>query len=123
MKTRFKEKLRKIEKERESMNTQTIMFDEQEGPITRKFKKFHRDNPHVYDELVRCCYQLKNAGCRRYGMKGIFEVIRWQSALKTNGSELKLNNNYTSIYSRMIMRKEPALRGFFETREKSEQII
>jgi len=91
--------------------------------ITEKFHQFHADNPHVYQKLVRLAKELKYKGHDEYGMKGLFEVLRWQHAIKTKGSQFKLNNNYTSMYARMIMRHERELQDFFKTRTYSPQVI
>lgn len=91
--------------------------------IKLAFRQFHHDNPHVYRRLVQLARQLKNYGHDTYGMKGLFEVLRWQHAIKTKGSEFKLNNNYTSMYARLIMQKEDDLNGFFRIRKFSPQVI
>jgi len=91
--------------------------------IGRKFIKFHNDNLDVYIELVNLALQLKRLGYDKYGMKGLFEVLRWQRSIQTVGSKFKLNNNYTSYYARLIMSRDPRLRGFFRLRESSFQEI
>jgi hypothetical protein len=93
------------------------------GRITRKFREFHEANPEVYAKLVDLAVQLKHRGRKSYGMKSLFEVMRWHRAMTTTGSEFKLNNNYTALYARLIMHNEPRLEGFFRTRESSEQVI
>ena len=85
--------------------------------IQAKFEAFHRQNPHVYDELVKLCLDVKARGRKRWSMKGAFEVLRW-STLHTRGNDdFKLNNNYTSIYARLISRTVPELEDFFQIRE------
>lgn len=91
--------------------------------IAQAFTQFHSDNPHVYKALVKLARDLKRNGHETYGMKGLFEVLRWQHAIKTKGSIFKLNNNYTSMYARLIMRKELGLKGFFKIRESSPHIF
>jgi hypothetical protein len=46
----------------------------------------------------------------------LFEVLRWRHTLRTGGDEFKLNNNYRSYYSRLIMLTEADLTDVFETR-------
>jgi len=84
--------------------------------IEQAFERFHRENPHVYDELVALTTQLKRAGARRVGMGMLFEVLRWRTQLRTGGDEFKLNNNFRSYYARLIMWRRPELEGIFETR-------
>lgn len=84
--------------------------------IADAFQTFDESNPHVYTALVQMARDLVNRGHRRIGMKMLFEVLRWQTAMYTTGSTFKLNNNYTSHYARVIMENEPDLRGVFELR-------
>lgn len=86
--------------------------------IQERFEAFHGANPHVYAALRRMALDMAGRGVRRYGMKGLFEVLRWQFAMQTQGdAEFKLNNNYTAHYSRLLMANEPRLADFFVLRE------
>ena len=89
--------------------------------IQSSFERFHEENPHVYEKLTTLALNLRRKGYDSYGMKGLFEVMRWMTAMKTTGSKFKLNNNYTAHYSRMIMQNCPELQGFFNTRIQSPQ--
>jgi hypothetical protein len=81
-----------------------------------RFREFHEENPHVYEEIVRLCRKAKERGRQRWGIGGVFEVLRW-SWLKTTGEEFKLNNNHRAFYARLVMEREPDLAGFFQLRE------
>ena len=86
--------------------------------IDERFERFHEANPHVYDNLKLLALQLKRReGKRKVGMKMLFEVLRYEYRLQTRGDKFKLNNDYTSRYSRLLMAQEPELAGFFYTRE------
>lgn len=87
--------------------------------IDDRFQQFHADHPEVYDEIVFLARELKVAGHKRVGMKLIFEVVRWRRLLRgvPDSEGFKLNNVYSSRYSRLVMEQEPDLAGFFETRE------
>lgn len=85
-----------------------------------KFIAFYQANPSVYAELVKLARDFKNAGHKKMGIGMLWEVLRWQRAMKTvdpNGDDWKLNNDFRSRYARTIMQNEPDLRGFFEVRE------
>jgi hypothetical protein len=84
--------------------------------IEQSFLTFHNENPHVYAGLRELALGLRARGYKRYGIKGLYEVLRWRTAMATRGSEFKLNNNHTSRYARMLMENEPGLDGFFELR-------
>ena len=45
-------------------------------------------------------------------------MVRFHHALSTNDPDYKLNNNFTSLYSRLLMDNETELQGFFRTRER-----
>ncbi len=85
--------------------------------IEQRFNRFHSRNPHVYEAIVAICKGLKQANVHEFGMKGIFERMRWEYAIRTQGEKYKLNNIFTSYYSRMVMDREPGFAGFFETRK------
>lgn len=86
-------------------------------PLERAFWEFHRENPEVYTRLVTLAraWKERRPG-QKLGMKMLFEVLRWEVAMKTTGDTFRLNNNLTSYYSRLIMQREPELSGLFETR-------
>jgi hypothetical protein len=100
------------------MNQGALDFSATPAPATagERFRAFHETNPQVYAELRDLALRAKRAGLKRYGMKGLFEVLRWNRALQTQGEPWLLNNNYTAHYARLLMERVPELRGFFETR-------
>jgi hypothetical protein len=87
--------------------------------LEERFQAFHEANPHVFDLLKDMALAIKATGVRRYGMKGLFEILRWQSAVQTEGDEpYKLNNVFTALYARKLMEEVPELNGFFEVRQR-----
>jgi len=86
--------------------------------LESKFLKFHEENPEIYIELVNLARQAKKYGRRKMGMKAIWEIMRWERMIQTkDATGYKLNNDYTSRYSRLIMENENDLKDFFETRK------
>lgn len=85
--------------------------------IQQRFEAFHSANPHVYAALRSLAFQMLSNGVRQYGIKGLFEILRWQFALQTKGEPFKLCNDYTSRYARLLVKLNPQLDGFFELRE------
>ena len=85
-----------------------------------EFQAFHAENPHVYQALEERALQLRRSGITRWGIKALWEVVRYELALRTSSSarSFRLNNNYTSHYARLLMYNRPELDGFFETRER-----
>lgn len=86
--------------------------------IDEQFASFHRQNPHVYSALRDLAIRTKRSGAKKYGMAGLFEVLRWTHTITTNGDEFKLNNNYRALYARLLMKNEPELAGFFNVRAR-----
>lgn len=89
-----------------------------ERDLAYQFERFHRENPGVYDLLVKMARDLKRQGLERAGIGMLWEVLRWRYLRKAKGHDgFKVNNNHRSRYARLIMAREPDLAGFFETRE------
>lgn len=91
-----------------------------ERSIEARFQRFHAQHPDVYHELVRLCYQAKDEGVEKVGIGMLWEVLRWNRTISGDPSpeeDYKLNNTFRSRYARLIMEREPDLRGIFETRE------
>lgn len=85
--------------------------------IEQNFWQFHLANPEVYNELRDLALRLRNKGRKHYGIKALYEIVRFNRALHlTTTTDFYLNNNYTSLYARLLMQEEPALRDFFKTR-------
>lgn len=99
------------------MSQLALTFDppvpEPRRPMT--FEQWLEVNPGLYAEVVRRARQAKAVGAR-VGMKAIFERIRWDVTVKTRGCEWKLNNTWAAPMARLVMKREPDLEGFFETR-------
>lgn len=88
--------------------------------IDQQFIYFHRANPHIYGNLKALALSAQRKG-QTFGIKALFEILRWQYAqvaTTTMGEPFKLNNNYTALYARMLMHREPELAGYFETRTR-----
>jgi hypothetical protein len=89
--------------------------------IQERFEAFHRANPTVYKALKTLALQMQAKGVKAYGIKGLYEILRWQFSLQTSGEPYRLSNDFTSRYARLLMAQEPRLEGFFATRELREK--
>ena len=94
---------------------------ETEKTIEERFWEFHEDNLHVARRLRALAHQLKASGHSQYGMRALFEVLRFETSLETTGRRFKLNNNYTALYARWLMIWDPELKGFFVTRDHDKE--
>jgi hypothetical protein len=84
--------------------------------IEKQFWAFHYANPQVYEKLRELAFQVKNSGQRRFGIRCLWERLRWWRMLETGGKDFKLNDHYHSHYARLLMSNEPTLHGLFELR-------
>ena len=63
---------------------------------SQRFRKYHQQNPRVYRELRSMAFDLLRVGRTHYGMKGLFEVLRYEHARLTRGEDdFKINNIFT----------------------------
>lgn len=92
--------------------------------IAIAFEQFHTANPWVYRKLKGLALAIKQTGRDHYGMKALFEVLRFEHAMETHASDgLKLNNNYTALYARKLGQEVPELEHFFQYRERKPRWI
>ena len=84
--------------------------------IQQRFLAFHYRNPNVYRELRLLALKAIDAGRKRYGIATLYEVLRW-GLLTTTGRDFKMNNDFKSRYARLLMEREPKLKGFFDVRD------
>jgi len=80
------------------------------------FKKYDKENPHIWKEFVRIAKITQDKGFSRYSSKGIFELIRWHTSARGNDG-FKLNNNYHADYGRKLMREVNGFEGWIKTRK------
>lgn len=90
--------------------------------IEASFWSFHYRHPEVYEELRSLALRLRRQGRKHYGIKALYEIVRFQRTLSSRScADWKLNNDYTCMYARLLMQQEPELNGFFRTRIRSKQ--
>lgn len=86
-----------------------------EMSMAERFAVFHEQNPHVADALEALAGQWL-AYNDRVGMKALFERLRWESGIRTNGDAYVLNNNWTAYYSRLLIARRPEWADAFALR-------
>lgn len=82
-----------------------------------RFLRFDQANPDVCAALRRLALHAKDRGVS-VGIRLLWERLRWELNVEVRRPEgdFHLNNNLTRWYARALMEREPALRGYFETR-------
>ncbi|MBO9522336.1 MAG: hypothetical protein J7518_12435 [Nocardioidaceae bacterium] len=94
---------------------------EQDASLVDRFAAFHDANPHVADALEHLAAQWLTHR-DHVGMKALFERLRWESGIRTEGDPYVLNNNYTAYYARLLIDRRPEWASAFRLRElKSER--
>lgn len=86
--------------------------------IQERFDAYMISHPDVYELLVKLSCDVKRQGFNRYSMKAIYERARWLYSIEKGDQKFKLQNDFTALFARRIMRNNPELHGLFETRER-----
>lgn len=96
--------------------TQLTLFDL--GERTSEFLQYHDRHPDIWKAFERKTFEAINRGFRNYGVGAIFELLRWETGVGSDGKDgFKLNNNWRAYYARLFEAKYPQHRGFFRNRE------
>lgn len=85
--------------------------------IAEKFHEFHKNNPDVYNLLVKYALECKQAGLKKYSINALFERIRWHTNIEIRSdTEFKLSNNHRSMYARLLD-KDERFTGMFRMKQ------
>mgnify|MGYP003147918018 CR=1 FL=1 len=80
-------------------------------------QRYDLAHPDIWTHFCQIVGDLIANGTTHYGARAIFEVIRYQRHIVAGPDDVfKLNNNYTSYYSRKFRAEFPQYKDFFETR-------
>lgn len=91
-------------------------------PLDVRFLQFATDNPAVVQRIIEMARDRKAAGHTWWSMRACFELLREEPHLFNgadilpDGTRVKLNNSFTPLMARLVMRMAPDLEGFFNTR-------
>jgi hypothetical protein len=86
--------------------------------IVDRFWVFHEENPVVYEELLAVTRRVQDAGWAGWSVDAAYQVVRFSRITTRSADELKLNNDFRALYARLIMYRNPDLRGFFRIRRR-----
>lgn len=93
------------------------MMDTRAEQLEAAFRRFHVDNPRIWQLFEKFALEVSRTGRRHYSSAAIFERIRWHIEIETSDGECKLNNNHKPFYSRLFHQRHPELGKFFLHRE------
>jgi hypothetical protein len=85
-------------------------------PKQAKFERYHAENPEVWQQFKDATFALIRVGRNHFSADAILHSIRFNTVIR-GGKDFKLNNNYSSMYSRMFTSNYPEHRDFFEQRK------
>ena len=89
----------------------------------KDFNKFHKENPKIYDHFRQLAlYIIRDKKKTKLSGKTLIEYLRWNSFIKTTGSEFKINNTFTSYYVRLFSKEYPAYKDYFEQRKSQADL-
>lgn len=91
----------------------------EDHPLLPQFLEFHRDNPHVYTEIVQRAREFRKEKPNGViGIALIFNLMRWENAMSTTGDKFKLRNDFQPFYARLVMGSYPdELKGVFQVKQ------
>ena len=93
--------------------------------IAAEFRVFHRDNPEVFALFKRFANEAFNSGRTYYSARDIFPRIRWYTMIESPGDPdgVKINNNWSAFYSRLLASEDPKFRCFFRYRKSKADAL
>lgn len=85
--------------------------------LADRFEAWHAANPHVADalELLAASWLEHHEAV---GMGALYERLRWESGIRTEGDAYKLNNSYRAFHSRVLLDRHPNWVGRIRIREQ-----
>lgn len=98
---------------------QSLFAEAREDDIAVRFANFDRAHPEVFSAIVRIATRRLDAGATYLSMKWIYECLRTDpSILRDRGEVVKVNNDFTALYTRKLVEQFPELRPLFRTRRR-----
>ena len=85
-------------------------------PKQAKFERYHKENPEIWDQFKEATFALIKVGRKHFSADAILHSIRFNTVLR-GGTDFKINNNYSSMYSRLFTANFPEYKDFFEQRK------
>lgn len=96
-------------------------FKEIQPHVVLKFRKYHMQNPHVYEMFKKFANEAKASGRQRFGMQMIAERMRWYINIETKGEIFKIGNSHISCYTRLLMIEDSSFEKLFVKRSTVSQ--
>jgi len=91
-----------------------------EEEITRQARLFDTNHPDFWQTFKRLAFRMINAGHKHYSVNGVFEAVRWETAINQgpDAEHFKINNNFRPYFARKFAVFFPLYADFFRTRKR-----
>lgn len=89
--------------------------------LDQRYAEFATANPHVFNELLRLATARLDRGETFISIKALWEELRTSLDLADDGGApgaYKLNNDFTALYARALIRRQPRLDGVIRLRTR-----
>lgn len=100
-------------------NRDPLWLTEPATKIERAFAAFHRANPRVYEQLASRAISAYARAEKRVSVADMIEDLRHESFYPF--VDYKLNNNFRSLYARLLIHHHPSLAQVIEVRRRRER--
>lgn len=88
-----------------------------EHRIDRAFERFNKERPEVYRWFVHYAEVYLKKGYKHLSADFLLHIVRHHIAIEKSENELyKINNNYTALYARKLMKEDERFKEFFQLR-------
>ncbi len=87
-----------------------------------EFEDFHNRNPQVWSQFARLTKAVIQRGHSKLFGRMIWELIRYNSMMQTDGDPFKLDNDLLPYYTRLFHIEYPQFGKVFETRGKENRL-
>lgn len=86
--------------------------------IDERFAIFDAEHPEVYAAFKKVATLLYNRGQRRYSADGVLHIVRFRFDVNRERDESrKINNDFSSRFSRKLAAEDERFADFFEMRK------
>ncbi len=87
-----------------------------DGTNQARFHQFDRENPSVFEEMLRKARGLRAEGRNISGVEVLANDIRYEGADTEHSDGYKFNNNFKAYYARKLLMTDSTLCGLFVVR-------
>ena len=82
-----------------------------------RFAAIDAANPKMWALFERFTFSMIRRGFDHYSARAVLHRVRWETATPLDdGSQFKVNNNWSPFYARKFHRVHPKYDGFFHMR-------